>query len=103
MPSARLPGSFRDPSGFVYMQEGILLRQINKSYSDEFEFLINSGLHKELTEAGLLIPHEPWGDSVIKPERVSFISHPYEWCFSQYQDAALLTLEIQRRALCRGM
>ena len=40
---------------------------------------------------------------VIRPEPIAFISYPYEWSFSQYQDAALATLEIQRRALRRGM
>jgi hypothetical protein len=40
---------------------------------------------------------------VIRPEPIEFISYPYEWSFSQYQDAALATLEIQRRALGRGM
>src|SRR5690606_2587812 len=28
---------------------------------------------------------------------------PYEWSFSQLKDAALTTLEIQRRALAKGM
>jgi ribosomal protein L11 methylase PrmA len=32
-----------------------------------------------------------------------FISHPYEWCFSQLRDAALLTLHIQLVALEHGM
>jgi ribosomal protein L11 methylase PrmA len=36
---------------------------------------------------------------VIQPERVPFISYPYEWSFSQLKDAALATLSIQRRAL----
>lgn len=40
--------------------------------------------------------------AVIRPELVPFISYPYEWCFSQLKEAALLTLEIQRRALARG-
>jgi hypothetical protein len=34
---------------------------------------------------------------------VPFLSYPYEWCFAQLQDAAKVTLEIQRRALSRGM
>jgi hypothetical protein len=36
---------------------------------------------------------------VIQPERVPFISYPYEWSFSQLKDAALATLSIQKRAL----
>jgi ribosomal protein L11 methylase PrmA len=40
---------------------------------------------------------------VIRPERVAFISYPYEWCFSQLKDAALLTLRLQKAALAHGM
>jgi len=36
---------------------------------------------------------------VIQPERVPFISYPYEWSFSQLKDAALATLSLQKRAL----
>ena len=36
---------------------------------------------------------------IIQPERVPFISYPYEWSFSQLKDAALATLSIQKRAL----
>jgi ribosomal protein L11 methylase PrmA len=40
---------------------------------------------------------------VIRPERVDFMSYPYEWCFSQLKDAALLTLRLQRTAMAHGM
>ena len=40
---------------------------------------------------------------MLQPEPVRFISYPYEWCFGQLRDAALLTLEIQERALVRGI
>jgi hypothetical protein len=40
---------------------------------------------------------------IIQPERVPFISYPYEWSFSQLKDAALATLSIQKRALKAGM
>ena len=41
--------------------------------------------------------------AVIRPEPIGFISYPYEWCFSQLKEAALLTLELQSRALDAGM
>jgi hypothetical protein len=40
---------------------------------------------------------------MIRPERVSFISYPYEWCFSQLKDAARLTLRLQKAAMANGM
>ena len=41
--------------------------------------------------------------AVLRPRRLDFISYPYEWSFSQLKDAALLTLELQSRALDAGM
>src|SRR4030065_120785 len=39
---------------------------------------------------------------VIKPQLIPFISYPYEWCFSQLKDAALVTLKGQKMALQAG-
>jgi hypothetical protein len=108
----RLAGSFRDPSGFVYRRDGEVLRQVSQSYAAEFDALLRTGLYDELSGNRLLTPHEELSlelaaDSgafrVLKPEQVPFISYPYEWSFSQLRDAALLTLDIQERALGRGM
>ncbi|HEY4502562.1 MAG TPA: SAM-dependent methyltransferase [Candidatus Paceibacterota bacterium] len=107
-----IPGSFRDPAGFLFLKDKILYRQINIAYKENYDYFINSGLYKALREKELLIPHEetttqkqysPNGYKIIKPEVIPFISYPYEWCFSQYRDAALLTLAIQKKALECGM
>lgn len=103
--------SFRDPSGFLFSQGDILYRQINRSYADNYSHLMESGLYNRLVKAGLLIPHieveqaraESEAFKVIQPERVPFISYPYEWSFSQLKDAALTTLAIHKRALKFGM
>jgi hypothetical protein len=104
-------GSFRDPSGFVYTRNGHLYRQINNSFREPFEAFLASGLYDELVRDGLLVPHGRVGlelaatkdaYAVIEPERIDFISYPYEWSFGQLQDAASLTLAIQERALERG-
>lgn len=112
MTSTPLSSSFRDPSGFVFERDGVLYRQINRVYEQDYQHVQQSGLYKRLTSVGLLIPHrEAECDlvdhsnalAIIRPERVSFISYPYEWCFSQLRDAALCTLEIQRLAIEHGM
>jgi hypothetical protein len=104
-------GSFRDPSGFVYTRGGTFYRQVNHSFRQPFEAFLGSGLYDELVRDRLLVPHEQVGlelsatneaYAVIRPEQVAFISYPYEWSFGQLQDAALLTLEVQERALSRG-
>jgi len=106
------PASFRDPGGFVFRRGGRPLRQVNLAARPDYDRLIASGLYDELAGAGLLIPHaeadEPPlrpGDAykVLAPEPIPFVSYPYEWCFGQLRAAALLTLEIQRRAIARGM
>ncbi len=108
----KLSASFRDPSGFLFSQNGILYRQINRAYSKDYARLTESGLYEKLVKAGLLIPHSEVDQvpaesdlafKVIQPERVPFISYPYEWSFSQLKDAALATLSIQKRALKLGM
>ncbi len=110
--SAAHNASFRDPSGFLFTHQGDLYRQVNRSYAAEYDRLMGSGLYEKLVKAGLLIPHTevkiPPADKetaykVLRPERVPFISYPYEWSFGQLKDAALATLSIQRRALRLGM
>ncbi len=106
------PSSFRDPSGFVYTEGGELYRQVNLAYADDYEQLIESGLLDALVADGLLIPHEdvtPEGGlpqpayRLLKPQRVPFISYPYEWSFGQLRDAALATLAVQKTAIEHDM
>lgn len=108
----KLPSSFRDPSGFIFEQDGVLYRQINKAYKTNYDYFMESGLCKKLIDDGFLIFHqetseiEPVTDEcykIIKPDEIGFISYSYEWCFSELKDAALLTLEIQKIALEHGM
>ena len=46
-----------------------------------------------------LLATEPAG--ALRHERVPFLSYPYEWPFAMLKDAALLQLELNRRALAR--
>ena len=102
------PSSFRDPSGFLFYRDGSIYRQINTSYKENYDHLMNSSLYKTLVDKNLLILHKeidvpaPEPDKayrIIKPEPIPFISHPYEWCFAQLKDAALTSFKIQKIAL----
>ncbi len=104
--------SFRDRAGFVFTHDGALYRQINPVARADYERLVDSGLYDRLVKSGDLVSHEesdaglsPDGLAfrVIRPELVSFVSYPYEWCFSQLKDAALLTLRLQALAVEHGM
>ena len=109
----KVSGSFRDPSGFMFRHEGILYRQVNLHYRQEYDLLMASGLYEQLTKSRALIPHTEESTDlapvpeiaykVIRPQTVGFISYPYEWSFDQLKDAAILTLAIARRALEYGM
>jgi hypothetical protein len=106
------PASFRDRhSGFVFWQGKQPLRQINHAYRPHYELLHSSGLYASLLKQGYLLPQtessvaplEPehaW--KVLSAERLPFISYPHEWCFSQFKDAALLTLALEDQALQHG-
>jgi ribosomal protein L11 methylase PrmA len=106
------PASFRDPSGFVFWKGGTLYRQVNTLYEDHYRKLMDGGLYADLVKHRQLLAHDevefafdqhPGAYRVIEPQRVRFISYPYEWSFSQLKDAALLTLTLQRKALYHGM
>ncbi len=107
-----LASSFRDPNGFVFLENNTLLRQVNPSYKKDYDHFIKSGLYEKLVSQYLLIPHVekkftrakyPHAYKILAPQTIQFISYPYEWTFSQWQDAALTTLKVQKIALEYGM
>ncbi len=104
--------AFRNPDGFVFLNNAVLYRQVNQSYKMEYDRLMDSGLYDRLVNANLFIPHQEAKASlarsenaykILEPRQIPFVSYPYEWCFSQLRDAALAVLKIQKRALERGM
>ncbi len=105
-----VPSSFRDPSGGVVFDGRDYLRLVRPAYQPHYDRLMASGLHRELVQENLIVAHgelpaqaTPDVYKLLRPEQVPFISYPYEWCFSQWRDAALATLRIQELALERGL
>ncbi len=116
---SRDPGSFRDPSGYVFHLDQRVLRTVNSTASESFIALENCGLLDELIGRGLLIPTTrvdidndlrrllcgPRGETpavVLEHPRLQLVTYPYEWTFTQLKDAALKHLELQTVALDRG-
>jgi hypothetical protein len=106
------PSSYRDPSGYIFVRDGIYYRQVNKIYKEDFEFFINSGCYDSLVSKKILIPHEIIHENisadenyyqVLKPVQLPFTSYPWEWCFSMLKDAALLTLAALKESLKWGL
>lgn len=107
-------GSFRDPAGQVFYKNGVVYRLVTDTGKADYDYLKSSGLYDELVNANLLIPHSevkslkelterPHTYKILKPDTVPFISYPYEWTFSQLQQAALLTLDVLAQSFKHGM
>ncbi len=96
----------------MFARQGTLYRQVNPVYAHHYDRLMQSGLYQGLVDKGWLIPHEetdlehaysPPAHRVLRPQAVPFISYPYEWCFEQLKQAALLTLDVLKLSLPQGM
>lgn len=103
MESKRNTSSFRDPSGYVFMEDNSVKRVINPIYFEQFKALTDTGFYRTLFEKKYLIPHETSSENqeqiTIEAQKIPFVSYPYEWSFLQYKYAALLTLKIQKLSL----
>jgi SAM-dependent methyltransferase len=102
------PGSFRDPSGFVFLSDSAAYRTITDVFQNDWNRVLESGFARSVVEMGLLVPFEecpslPGSWKTISSPRLPVISYPYEWCFSQLKDAALLTLTLLQLALRHGL
>lgn len=106
------PASYRDPSGFIFEKEAVLYRQVNRSFEKDFTAFTSNGCYDHLVKEGLLIPHQEIKENLtgsadwfttLLPERVPFISYPWEWSFGMLKEAALLTLRLVKEAVAYGM
>ena len=115
MPPSRTPaaesstelGSFRDPDSRVFLDDDVVYRVLSH---DGWQGWLALAATPLVTDDGL-IPTEPVelddlpeltagpAAGALKHDRVPFVSYPYEWPFSMLKDAALLQLELGRRAL----
>lgn len=111
-PFTHHPSSYRDPSGFIFEKEGVLYRQVNLVFKNDFDLFTTSGCYDNLVKQKLLIPHETTDKNLtgtkeyfktLQPVPVEFISYPYEWSFDMLKDAALLTLRLMKEAIPYGL
>lgn len=105
-------GSFRDPAGRVFDQDGRIYRTITGKGTDAYTVLMNSEFIQELVASQKLVPFREISKTslgsdfpadtiqhLLEHERLDFISYPYEWSFSALKCAALFHLDIQIDAL----
>ena len=92
-----------------------MFRALSAAGLEEWRALAESPLWRELQDERRVVATEDApvdavdgllaGDAagVLRHERVPFVSYPYEWPFSMLKDAALLQLDLCRRALRAGL
>ncbi|WP_326553751.1 class I SAM-dependent methyltransferase [Micromonospora sp. NBC_01813] len=109
------PGSFRDPDNQVFYAEGAVLRGLGPQAAKDWSTVSGSSFLPPLLAAGKVIGTEPaapqtlpatvtgrW-TTVLRHDRIPFVSYPYEWSFAMLRDAARLHLEILQDALADGI
>lgn len=117
MGTARITGSFRDPSGYVFTREGRVFRAVDDTCHHALRELATAGKLETLirdravvqtsfiTDPELhstLAAEHPGAAHFLEHERLTHITYPYEWSVSMLADAAVLTLDLQLALLGSG-
>lgn len=107
------PGSFRDPLSRVYLDGDEVLRGLSPKGLADYERAAAAPFFAASQDDGLLVRtellpagshplHETWA-GVLRHERLPVVTYPYEWTFEMLRDAALVQLEVTRRAVRDGL
>ena len=107
-------GSFRDPAGRVFYNNGEVYRELSENGIKRYQFIKSINLIKDLINKEYLIntieceKHElnfniDNKKTYLKHEKIDFISYPYEWTFNQLKDAAIFHLDFQIYLLKKGV
>ncbi|WP_299848740.1 hypothetical protein [uncultured Roseovarius sp.] len=112
-------GSFRDPNGYVFLNEGRVFRAIMPAMHQQFATIYDSGIISRLAKQGFMIACErvdadeftlanytgargETAAALYEHPKVPMVSYPYEWTFSQLKAAALAHLDLQIAAFEEG-
>ncbi len=113
---ARDNGSFRDPAGYLFVDDSRVIRGLTPAGAEAFSKVEATGALQALETRHLILPsvdvpareiqdvdlQGPRGESFVRwleHPRVPFITYPYEWIFEQLRDAARHHLDVQLVAL----
>ena len=112
----RVPGSFRDPAGYVFECDNKIFRTVNACFAENFDRVQASGILEQLAVRQFVLPATLINSDrsvlqstgaettyLLEIPKLPFISYPYEWTFSALKSAALLHLDIHLTALNQGM
>jgi ribosomal protein L11 methylase PrmA len=109
-------GSFRDPSGFVFLDDDRVLRTVAKPGQANYERVRDLGILSELQSQGHIVACREIASNdpvflrfserpvyILEHQKLDVITYPYEWTFSALKDAALFHLKLQRDLLPRDV
>lgn len=115
---SRIPGSFRDPEGFVFEHGGRIFRALSSKAVEVLAPLEQGGHFRRWAEAHLVVAtsfvppgalfdelsalHPGW-PAFLAHERIPLVSYPCEWSTTMLADAADLTLRFQEELLGLGL
>lgn len=113
----RVPGSFRDPSGFVFLRNEEVYRSIDDDCHELLAKLDDAGKLSEWIDRQLIVGTEfiddgellgelkdelPETRHFLRHERIDLVTYPYEWCVAMLADAGKHTLDLQIELLESG-
>ncbi|MGH6915309.1 MAG: class I SAM-dependent methyltransferase, partial [Geminicoccales bacterium] len=107
------PGSFRDPSGRVFVGDEGVFRTVSGYAQHAYEFVRDNRLLEDLARRGWVVESVEVDPAVLgasarearyvlEHPAIPYVSFPYEWCFPALKSAALLHLDLHLEALERG-
>lgn len=115
---ARISGSFRDPSGYVFQQQGRIFRALDPAAAALLRDLDAQGHLARWIQDGLLVgtrfvsepgllrelgAAHPGFAAFLEHDRIPFVTYPYEWSTAMLADAGRLTLRLQGELLKLGL
>lgn len=115
---ARVAGSFRDPSGYVFHHGDRVFRALDPAAADRLRNLDAQGHLARWIQEGLVVgtrfvddptlvaalsAAHPGFTAFLEHDRIEPITYPYEWSISMLADAGRLTLRLQGELLKLGL
>ncbi|MCD4722737.1 MAG: hypothetical protein K8S13_23200 [Desulfobacula sp.] len=103
-------GSFRDPSGQVFIYNKKIYRCIYQPGLKDYHLASEKSIYDDLIQKQMMINHTEANfefapdatEICLEHPRLPFISYPWEWSFSMLKDAALLHLQIMEYLIPKG-
>ncbi len=94
-------GSFRDPAGQIYYENGRVFRRLTSIGVQRYlDLSDNDIISKSISKGFLINTYEIKNENetnnnqlILEHEKIPYISYPYEWSFSQLKDAAIFHLD----------